>query len=631
MPGLFKKLKDVFSLKSADAGWDYIEPPPLLSADRKKELDESSSLETPRSTLRAVWGVLGPYWTKSDLEEKIKASALLATTLLMTYLAVDITVDFSFWQNQLINTIQQIGGVATAGRDAAIKDILPNLPLLADTLTHHPGLKEIFEHFPTIQTVVDPSNPGMESLLSNHDAMTSVLAHHDGLKELLVKAPAMQELFSRYPDMNQIMTENPAIKDIVLNYRSLDGALTEYPGLMQAVIDNPDLRTLIMKYPNLQEIAAHYPGLNETDALKEQIGEFSRQLGTTLMDNPKMQELGEKLSKMTIGDFVQNWGQAIDEGTQESFAKAWGQKDLTTLALKYSGETAIGYKAAQILALRWRTWATGSSTNAWLTDHTHNRLKNNFPHIENPDQRFQQDPKEFTDAAVSLMTAVLREGITLAAFGGMLWNISGDFNTASLGAPESLQFDIPGSLFWTAAIFAAAVTAMTYKVGKDLPTINKNRQKNEGYLRSAFKKVYDNSDQIALNDGELVEKELIRQSYTPVARNTMQYIGKQLQLNLVDSTTGNLSIPIPWVAGAGFIALGGASMGTVQQLVYAFNRVTNALSLIVNKFSQLADMKANIDRMYIINQGMELSRYIVEEKKLAAQEDALTLEKGPMP
>lgn len=201
--------------------------------------------------------------------------------------------------------------------------------------------------------------------------------------------------------------------------------------------------------------------------------------------------------------------------------------------------------------------------------------------------------------------------MTLASFSGMLWGM-GDFNLANVGGPD---VNVPGAMFWVAATYATTLTALTMGAGYKLPGIQRRQQGLEAGFRSALKKIHSNTDQIAQNNGEKVEKELARRQFKPVITNSIRDIGTQTKLIIVDATAGNLSIPIPWIVGSFAVAAGAASMGTIQQLNYAFNRVQSSLSFIVNRFNQLSQMKATADRIYLMDRAIDAAHYIEAEKK----------------
>ena len=276
----------------------------------------------------------------------------------------------------------------------------------------------------------------------------------------------------------------------------------------------------------------------------------------------------------------------------------------------------VSYKSAQHLALRWRAWTTGYFTNKWTRAKAFVRLKNSFNNIDNPGQRIQEDPAKFTAGAVSLMTGVMNSVMTFGSFFGMLWGMG-----SLMGVPHGMA--------WLSLGYASALTALTVGAGYKLPWIQRNQQRREADFRASVDKIHNNAELISQNNTEGVENELVKKRFRPVMKNSLREIGTQVKLIIVDATAGNVSIPIPYIAGAFAVAAGTASMGTIQTLNYAFNRVTSSLSFIVNRFEQLSAMKATADRIYSFDQALELAHYIEEEKRQESKKITETTEDKP--
>ncbi len=558
MTGRFRKLRDSFGLLSANTGWNCPVPTPQLSVEKRKQLLEATTLETPRSMMRSVAGILTPYWTKSSGTERAIAASLLATSLFMTWYAVQMTVEFGEWQGGLTNTVQQLSQFITGSRPDIIGDILGEYPALQQAMEADPLLKKAILGYPD---------------------MTKLLYS---------------------PEFSELVESNEALKEILQKNSSLEQLVSALPGMERVIAENPQL-------------------MSQVTALKESMSEG-------LMDLPKTQEYLGKLGKMSGGAFLDSWGNALSntydaasgivrdgfdsvaqsvDNVKGSLVKAWNSRDLATIALKFTAMAIISYKAAQYLALRWRLWSTGYYTNRWMTSNAYARMKNTFNNIDNPGQRIEQDPAKFTAGAVSLMTGGASAAITLYAFSGQLWNMGP-------------LMGVTGGFFWLGAAYAAGLTGITMKAGWSLPSIQRNQQRRDADLRAVLNKIDMNADLISQNKTEDVERDLVNRRLQPVMKNSIREIGTQVKLIVVDSTAGNLSIPIPWVVGAFGVAAGTASMGTVSMINYAFNRVTSAMSFGVNRFEQLSHMKATADRIYMFDRAMDAAHYIEEEKRQAA-------------
>lgn len=550
-----QKLKDSFCLDSVvDAGMNYKPPPPKLSEKRKKELMESTTLETPRSLFRSAFHILKPYWTKSGPKEIVTASALLATSLFMTWYAVQVTVDFGNWQSGMMNILGQIAQTVMADRP----------DLFIEAINQYGALKDILEQTPLLNDML-MQMPDTSSLLYD---------------------PELQDFLAQNPDLKTVLAENPTLSDIFVNFPGMEEKLAENPALFEQLSDFE--KTLREKTSKMERVKAHLANMYAMT-----FGDFFTNWGT-----------GLKMTFNSVAGAVQNGGELINEAAKNAVQTAWKSKDFVNIALKYTVMAITSYKASQYLALRWRAWSSGYYTSRFMDNKAYARLKSKFNNIDNPGQRIQEDPAKFTAGSISLLTGVMSAGMTIGSFSGMLWGMGS-------------VMGVPHGIFYTALGYAGVLTAMTFGVGRKLPWIQRNQQWREADFRDSITAVHNTADQVAQNGNEAVEKELMAKRLKPVMKNSEREIGTQVKLILVDALPGNLSIPIPYIVGGLAMAEGALSLGGVQTLNYAFNRVTSSMSFVVNRFDQLAQMKAVADRIYLMDQTVEAARYLEEEKRQA--------------
>lgn len=550
-------LKKLFNPQAAiENGWAHEHPKPVLSEKKKKELMESSTLESSRSNIRAVFSILAPYWTKASVGERVKGATLLGASLFMTWYAVQMTVDFGNWLGGLGNTTQQVFQTMMSERPEIIADTIPSYPELEDYLEQDDQLNDLLMKYPDTTSIL--YDPEFEDLLEDSPALKAVLE------------------------------KNPTLEDVFMNY----------PGFEEDVAQNPEL---------LQELSSFRDEvgdkLSSLPSIKTHLGNMLAMCGGDCFTN-----VGDTMSATyNLASDAVNKGEADTQPVIQALKKTWDSKDLITLVLKFTATAIISFKAAQYLGLRWRAWTTGHYTNKWMSSKAYARLKNHFNNIDNPGQRIQEDPAKFTSGFITLTTGATQSTIQFASFFGVLWGMG-------------TVMGVPGGMFWTAFTFATAVTAMSVAVGKNLPSIQRNQQRREADLRNALDKIHENAGVIAQNDGEEVENALVKSRFKPVMKNSLREIGTQVKLIVVDATTGNLAIPIPYIAGAFAVAAGTASVGTIQTIYYAFNRMTTAMSFFVSNFEKLSQLLATADRIHTFDTAVEAARYIEAERAQAALE-----------
>lgn len=589
-------LRDIFDVHAANNAWDYKLDRPKLSPERKRRLLEESRLEKPRSVTRAWSGILKPYWTKAGPKEAATAAFLLGTSLLTTKWMVGMQVDFSFLSREVMDTVQLIFENVMQIRPAIFDSAVASYPDLKAVLADNPVLSQMLHKYP--DTTSFRQLPDVARFMSQSHS------HLVEWTNFLRDSPNMVQIFMKYPGMADLAGKNPLLLE---QLRDLDVEVGK-----QLWSDN-----------NAQKHLAKLGQIFATDFFTNWAGafgsvvtdymnpEFQRKVGGAFVDaflssNPSNPEGFAQFSEKWATAF----GSMVSPQSRDAFDAAWNSKDFLNIVGKFMPLAIVSYKSAQTMALRWRAWTTGHYTNRWMDCKAFNRLKNEFS-IDNPDQRIQDDPYRFTTASVNLVTGTVRTAISFAAYAGILWGLA-NMNLAYFGGPD---YVVPGTMLWFAGSYAAGLTALTFAVGRKLPQIGWQQQMREANFRSALKKVQDNDDQIALNDYEAQEKENIRRSYVPVLNNQVREINTNIKLSIVDVTFGNLSIPIPMLAGAFAVASGSASMGTLQLLNSSFGVVTSGLSFLASRFEQFASMHAIASRLTVFDTAVEAARYLEEEKR----------------
>src|SRR5690349_3459197 len=156
----------------------------------------------------------------------------------------------------------------------------------------------------------------------------------------------------------------------------------------------------------------------------------------------------------------------------------------------------------QWLQIRWRSWMTNKYLAEWLTDANHYRMQLQGDAADNPDQRMSDDIKLFVERTLDISVGLLGAVVSLLSFVVILWGLS---NAAPLHLFND-ALNIPGYLVWLALIYAVFGTALTQWIGSPLVNLNFEQQRLEADFRFSLVRVRENSEQIALLDGENAER-----------------------------------------------------------------------------------------------------------------------------
>ena len=168
----------------------------------------------------------------------------------------------------------------------------------------------------------------------------------------------------------------------------------------------------------------------------------------------------------------------------------------------------------QWLQIRWRRWMTQRYLSHWLDGSNHYRMQLLGDAADNPDQRIAEDINLFIEKGLYLGLGLLNAVVTLGSFVVILWTLSASAPFTLFG----IDWAIPGYLVWAALIYSIAGTAIIHWIGKPLIDLNFTQQRYEADFRFNLIRVRENSEQIALLDGEAAENRTAAGSLRPRGR-----------------------------------------------------------------------------------------------------------------
>ncbi len=230
-------------------------------------------------------------------------------------------------------------------------------------------------------------------------------------------------------------------------------------------------------------------------------------------------------------------------------------------------------------ALKWRDWLTQTILQQYVTNRNFYNLDQNADiRVDNPDQRIAQDLSSFTYESLAFVLTVLVSCIDLVAF-------------------SSILFSIYPPLFGVLVAYAATGTALTSSVGKKLVGLNYVQLVREADFRYSLIRFRDNAESVAFFAGEKREQTEITRRLSDVVDNLTRVIGLQRNLGFLQTGYRYLVQVLPALVVAPLYFNGLVQLGTVTQSFGAFSHVLNDLSLVVNRFDQLSQFGAGIERL----------------------------------
>jgi len=303
-----------------------------------------------------------------------------------------------------------------------------------------------------------------------------------------------------------------------------------------------------------------------------------------------------QLSQVGIDVLLNQWQNrfysALQEKNWDGFVREIGT--FSILATCFVVLSIYQLYLNQWLQVRWRRWLTNHYLGEWLDGPNHYRMQLQGDAADNPDQRITDDVKLFVDQTLNISVGLLSAVVTLASFVVILWGLSAAAPLTIFGR----ELMIPGYLVWGALIYAILGTALTQWIGSPLVNLDFQQQRFEADFRFNLVRVRENSEQIALLQGESAERERLSERFGRVVQNWYEIMSRTKRLTAFTSSYAQAAVIFPYilVAPAYFFA-DKIQLGGMMQTGSAFSSVQSALSFFVSTYRTLAEWRAVIARL----------------------------------
>ena len=247
----------------------------------------------------------------------------------------------------------------------------------------------------------------------------------------------------------------------------------------------------------------------------------------------------------------------------------------------------------QWLQIRWRRWLTQHYLGQWLHGANHYRMQLQGDAADNPDQRIADDVRLFVERTLDIGLSLLNAVVTLFSFVIILWGLSAAAPLHLFG----VEYAIPGYLVWGALIYAVLGTALTQWIGSPLVRLDFKQQQFEADFRFNLVRARENSEQIALLQGETAERQGLWQRFNHVVANWYGIMSRTKRLTAFTSSYSQAAVIFPYILVAPAYFEKKVLLGGLTQTASAFGSVQTALSIFVTIYRTLADWRAIVARL----------------------------------
>ena len=279
---------------------------------------------------------------------------------------------------------------------------------------------------------------------------------------------------------------------------------------------------------------------------------------------------------------INNWRRPFFDAVQaalssESTVTAQQLYDLIVTFAEIAFLALFVYVATRFLVshyiFRWRTAMNDYYTDQWR----------NVSHIEGASQRIQEDTMRFSTIMEGLGVALIDAIMTLFAFLPVLWALSEHVSELPIVGV------IPYPLFTAALLWSLFGTGFLALVGIKLPGLEFKNQRVEAAYRKEL--VYGEDDPTRAQP--LTLKEL----FSNVRRNYFRLYFHYMYFNVARSFYLQADSIFVYVILVPTIAAGKITFGILQQILTAFNQVSNSFQYLVNSWTTIVELLSVYKRL----------------------------------
>ena len=256
--------------------------------------------------------------------------------------------------------------------------------------------------------------------------------------------------------------------------------------------------------------------------------------------------------------------------------------------------TAAHLHVKRWLQMDWRRWLTSRLLDHWMYKGQHYQLRYTDGDHDNPDGRIADDIRIVTENVIALGHTLFFSVLVLFSFIDILLALSG-----SARLPGT-QLEIPAYMVVMAFLYAGVGSVTGWLLGRPLITATNTLQTAEANLRFGLARAREDSESIALMQGERVERRLLSRLFDVLIEQWHRQTAAFTWIVSYSAGYGALLPVFPILIAAPQYIAGTMTLGILMQVAQAFQKLTSALSWPVDHLSELAQVRASADRILSI-------------------------------
>jgi putative ATP-binding cassette transporter len=252
------------------------------------------------------------------------------------------------------------------------------------------------------------------------------------------------------------------------------------------------------------------------------------------------------------------------------------------------------------LIIRWRVWLTDRMMGDWLDGRAYHKGRYTPKAVDNPDQRIQEDINSFPNDSVTLGVGAVSSLVSLVSFTLILWELSGPLTLLGVEIPRAMTF----------LVFAFVIIAsvFAFRIGRPLILLNFLQERFNASFRYALVRLRENSENVAFQRGERVERGVLGTRFSDVIANAWAILFRLIKFRGFNLAVSQSSVVLPYIIQAPRFFSGQITLGDLNQTSAAFGEVHDALSFFRNAYDEFASYRAVLNRLTGLMDADEAAR-----------------------
>ncbi len=273
----------------------------------------------------------------------------------------------------------------------------------------------------------------------------------------------------------------------------------------------------------------------------------------------------------TFYDMVQ---QALAEPNSVSAEDYYGQlATFLKIAMVFILTAVIAAFFTSHYVFRWRTAMNDYYVSLWPK----------IRHIEGASQRIQEDTMAFARIMEALGSRFIDAIMTLLAFLPILWGLS------SYITELPIVGEVPQALVFVAILWSVIGTALLGLAGWRLPGLEFRNQRVEAAFRKELV--------LGEDDENRAKPPTLGELFLNVRKNYFRLYLNYLYFNVVRYSYLQAGVILPYIALGPTIISAGVTLGVMQQILRAFQRVENSFQFLVSSWTTIVELMSIYKRL----------------------------------